>query len=668
MSGAGTFSGVTFQSKLGALALVSMLTGKLSLKSLRLTGLDVIPDTVALETEHAVDDIIISTVKARILVQAKTDISISDENDSTFSTVIEQLVRHDRNAYDNDECVLAVSQTSPATVRDTLKGVCDRVRLNPSWNSATANQEENRVHGILHARIVYHFNSIYSRQPSEKELARIIQRFYVRTFDAREDGELAAFVTDQLSAAGVQTGVSLLDALANLAATLGSKRNSITREAIRKRYPEISEAFGADCPSDLAIKTPHSGREYVLLQSGERLEALVHTRFTEDGKAFWTFDGNAIRDINGRKIGIARARAGTHDAFLPLLESYLASDSRPPFSCVVTNIVTDKNDNYTVRAILRSESVAAAVTRSRKTTACIVCGRAVSERLAYVVEIDSIDLPWDSGIIHTSCRMGPHRVIGYYENMIFEADNPVTDFDLVKWVDLKNRGGSSIFTQFKRESERNKIWIEWNHGGWDHPEGIWAIKISLENSETIYFMNARGGLWTSTEQTAIETRDEFISLLEQSRESDPLSVNDEGDINSRSRLIKLGAQTLRTIEDFEIVPTSSKLLENFPKEPRYAPLVALETSTGQSVLGNELAVLLTNPLTMNNLFNLWEGKEIQLPEVIRTRIIETDSEFDAYVARLLNSSGNIRVLVDPVFIGGKQVRGFEIVDGNSDQQ
>jgi hypothetical protein len=127
--GAATNSGIDFQHRVGALALVVMLADSVDLDAVGLGEASEKPTQVRFETNDGIDDIVIDLGKGRILVQAKNTLSLSTGAESEFAKVIQQFVTQSLHEANNDRFLLAVSPGASAKIRLDFKKLCESYRL-----------------------------------------------------------------------------------------------------------------------------------------------------------------------------------------------------------------------------------------------------------------------------------------------------------------------------------------------------------------------------------------------------------------------------------------------------------------------------------------------------------------------------------------------------------
>ncbi|BCJ76171.1 hypothetical protein CS0771_57150 [Catellatospora sp. IY07-71] len=187
--GAATNSGIDFQHRVGALALVAMLTDLADLDLVGLGEAGETPTQVRFETADEVDDLVVVVGEARLLVQAKNTISLSAGEDSEFAKVVRQFVQQFCRGARNERYVLAVSSGASGKIRVDFKKLCESYRLNESGvqdNPLTDNERE--VLAAVNAHIDREFNSATGSDCDPLVRAAILRRIHVQSFDVVEGG------------------------------------------------------------------------------------------------------------------------------------------------------------------------------------------------------------------------------------------------------------------------------------------------------------------------------------------------------------------------------------------------------------------------------------------------------------------------------------------------
>ncbi|ECT6332142.1 ATP-binding protein [Salmonella enterica subsp. enterica serovar Cerro] len=185
--GAATSSGILFQQQLGAHFAAQILSG--SRLDARLGLGEASPVWVRFETEAPVDDILVATsADGFIAIQAKTTLSLSDDEKSPFYRTVEQFVRQwltcrDGNGSlewnrpldsDKDRLVLAVSTRAPASIREDLPAA---LSLFSQRSPGAMNQRQAKAFSIFEHCISAAWGNITSEpQPSHlvSEFCRLV--------------------------------------------------------------------------------------------------------------------------------------------------------------------------------------------------------------------------------------------------------------------------------------------------------------------------------------------------------------------------------------------------------------------------------------------------------------------------------------------------------------
>lgn len=119
--GAATNGGIDFQQRISALFLTHMLMDVVFIDDLGLVRNSKIID-LKFESSHDIDDLVVSTDKANIFIQAKRSISLSTSKTSEFYKVIKQFVsQYLSGVNENDRFVLATSSKASSPITRDLK-------------------------------------------------------------------------------------------------------------------------------------------------------------------------------------------------------------------------------------------------------------------------------------------------------------------------------------------------------------------------------------------------------------------------------------------------------------------------------------------------------------------------------------------------------------------
>ncbi|ADC57542.1 conserved hypothetical protein [Klebsiella variicola At-22] len=217
--GAATSSGILFQQQLGAHFAAQILSDSRLDTRLRLGNAS--PVWLRFETEAPVDDILVATsVGGFIAIQAKTTVSLSDDERTPFYRIIEQFVRHwltcrDGNSSlewnrpldsDKDRLVLAVSTKASASIRDVLPAA---LSLFSQHGSGAMNQKQVQAYNIFERCISTAWNSITSAPLPPHLVSELCRLVVVLVVDVENMALLACSRLTQILAKGTQATAAL---------------------------------------------------------------------------------------------------------------------------------------------------------------------------------------------------------------------------------------------------------------------------------------------------------------------------------------------------------------------------------------------------------------------------------------------------------------------------
>ncbi|MFS8102178.1 hypothetical protein LFM09_34150 [Lentzea alba] len=185
--GAATNSGMDFQHRFGALAMLSVLTG-VDLVVDGLAGADI--TELRFETDEGIDDLVIESARRSCLVQAKRSLSLSSAIGSEYSSVIRQFVRqHLKRPDADDRYVFATSYAASKAIRQDLRKLTESVRLNPgAHNGNPISASERRVLETTRELIRHHYEDLRGESPDEEIIGRVLGRVVVVVLDVETGG------------------------------------------------------------------------------------------------------------------------------------------------------------------------------------------------------------------------------------------------------------------------------------------------------------------------------------------------------------------------------------------------------------------------------------------------------------------------------------------------
>ena len=283
--GAATSAGILFQQQVGALIGTQLLAERPLDHRLNLGQAK--PTWIRFETEAPVDDILVGTSDGGfVAVQAKTNVSLSDDPDSPFGKTVSQFVRHwlacrDGNGGLNwnrpldaqvDRLVLAVGSEARKPVRVDLREAL-RLKSQPGGGQLNANQR--RAFGCFETCLQFAWEKTTTESCSPaivQELAALIR---VLTFDPKgpeRDSALVALLDvaeARSETPGILAGIKIV--CDELMAQRGGVDGPTLRQKILGNGMKLLPP--QDFRQDIARLTAHSAAVAETLKRYEQIEA-----------------------------------------------------------------------------------------------------------------------------------------------------------------------------------------------------------------------------------------------------------------------------------------------------------------------------------------------------------------------------------------------------------
>jgi hypothetical protein len=142
--GTATNSGIDYQQRISALALVHILIDIPFNCLIRVDNNPVISE-VRFETNNDIDDIVLVTNIGRLFIQAKRSLSLSDKIESAYSSVLKQFIaQYINDCQKNDLYILTTNSNSSKKITKELKKLTDATRLNDNEDSQNPLKSETK--------------------------------------------------------------------------------------------------------------------------------------------------------------------------------------------------------------------------------------------------------------------------------------------------------------------------------------------------------------------------------------------------------------------------------------------------------------------------------------------------------------------------------------------
>lgn len=655
VGGAATNSGIDFQSRVGALALTYMFAELDELSAFG-TARHVGVTNVRFETNDSIDDLALATHGGGVFIQAKRTISLSDDLESEFSSVIAQFVSQYLAAPDDDDAfVLATTSAASSRITSDLKTLTEAARLSASHQSNPLTKTAKDVLAKTSALIDAHFLAKSGRAIRDNERAAILAKIHVQVLDLEGGAPLERAVLIALAAKGVPSASAAWAALISLALTLAKDRLSVDLHGLVDRLPGLLTSEGdlslravaetvlrSALDSDIGIV-----RECVLLEHPSGHVVSVLPRFDEDGSKVLRFSPQGVTFPDGQTFKVL-LRASSVAGFERVLEAN-------PDLLGNENVILD--DGYDLSDTDEAEAVEARyrdelrqlLANNADILTCLRCGRSVAEDGAPFVEVDEDGHEHEVGLVHAACRLPTYRVIGALSNENLAGNPWLGDFDFDLWL-RQIVGGQGMFGDLSAEVRSKRAFVGWHPSRAHLSAGTWGVVLEHADGNE-HFTTRRGQVEALVESQARAQADYMNGVLAQAAEAkDPFCVSPETQVfATHSQLISTFAAEGEPVEIVRATPrelSRAALRAGQRVTNYYAPLLALINLETNEPFGFAGAiVLVTDPLELPRFVANWTAAGVEVP-ALATAVIGDDAQFDALVASY--ALRGVRVVINPL--------------------
>ncbi|MBA0127279.1 hypothetical protein H0B56_17145 [Haloechinothrix sp. YIM 98757] len=670
--GAAVNSGMDFQARVGALALVSMLADVVDLGSFGLGGVGEVPREVRFETANAVDDITLELHRGRVMIQAKNSITLSSRVDSEIAKFVRQVVAAHRDYCEGDRYVLAVSPAASTRIRQELKKLCHAYRLIPTGAGANPlTKSERETMDVLRDHVFREYEIAGGVRCDARTLEEILRAVYVETIDVSEEAMGERMALTALSTVTRDDPLPLWHSLVATCLSLSRDRVSIDQSGLTARFDALltaKSATGAASPildkaePLLVLQGGASmGREVVLAEDAEGRVCLAEfRRFDETGARRLHFIDGFVHLAEGVRWRVLR-RTATYSGMVRELEDGLSTQISDKAATVFETNLGDLDNTPFAQA--HAAAFDTALETAARPMVCLVCGRVISQNRAYSIEVDEANHPYQVGIVHRGCLHPTHRVVGVLGADSFPISTSLIDFDISTWL-RQLRAGQAAWSSQHPAGAGAPLRVAWNPANSAPTTGGWAVEYDLADGSTRYVL-VRGHVHRGSRQQARQTATQLNkSLQKASAKGDPLVYGLRG-YGQRSVVISAEdpnppeVLTHRAVQVTEATVSAYSVAENY-----YAPLFYLnDPETGELFTILQMPILLTNPLRFDEMTANWKTAGVGMPASVSATVIATDEQFDLFMTRA--STGGAAACVDPVLASdGQLVAGFLVTNLN----
>ncbi len=682
MSGAGTNSGINYQQRIAALALVAQYTDFDLSRTFGISEYLKIEST-HFETNDPIDDLKIKCNGCSLFLQIKRTLSLQIEEGTDFYKTINQFViQYLKKSINKEYYILATSSNSSSSITNELSKITESIRLNDdAFKDNPLNKSENETFK-KHKNL---FNLLFKKnsgnEASDQDFIAFSKLIHISIIDI-ESGRPNEQVAIILLAGKrlIDSGLVWNTLIANCL-EYARKRQSVDKRAIENtlsRYliGDKSELDEIDSFQEhFNTEIIQNGRfpvakEVLLIESFlENADYLITElyRFSDDSKIKHEFKGNKIKLQESSTEWNIVQRAATFAGIERYLDDNKLAFENKKIAIIPSNPEFNIEDSEnTAIAELHRKYLQELANKNKDILKCLHCDKPINPDNSRIVEIDDIDAKPAMGAVHIQCLRPIDRIIGTSGSGKMNGKDFLHSFDYKTWARLMMRG-QGLINGIKASTtiQSRPHSIAWSANEKEFRDYSYCISFILSDGSSIY-MTDRGRIHRFNKPEAEETKREFIESIKAAKENgNPkcyTSINHAYGNQAQLAELKEENESIIEIETVE-VSRYSKLLEKREEDIYfYAPICILRHREEETLLhfGN-VVPLISDPLSFEKIYTTWTNIGFDIsPEDIELKIIKSDLEFDSYMREFFATG--MAPIIDPEFDeGGVLEKGSKVI-------
>jgi hypothetical protein len=406
---------------------------------------------VSFESSAFVDDMVVKTTTGNLYVQAKRNISMSDNEDSEFMKTVHQFVNQFlQEPSGSHKFVLATSSGSSSKIKQELRKILESIRLNDAgFKDNPLNKSEEDTYRKVKNCISTSYFAITNKNIADATITEILKKMYVAIADVQQGMPLEGAILTILASNSRVKPELFLSATISLALSLASARQSINKNGLDSRLgnyigaltPEKKHAVEQDFfKIEMCAGKISSGRELLLIESfidGQDFLIVELIRFDDSGNKKVKFHDNLCELVNGSTWSVL-SRAATYSGIERYIEE--RSDKFKDKRIGFLPINTDDDVENSPFALAYGDYCEDIRKGNDLPFRCLHCGDSISENGAPFVEIDEMGADHILGLVHKKCLNPLDRVLGEIKAEVFDEYDYLKDFDYKTWFEFLQTG------------------------------------------------------------------------------------------------------------------------------------------------------------------------------------------------------------------------------------
>ncbi len=664
-----TNAGIDFQQRVSAFMMILTEFEIDVSKILRINNADEKIMKIDFEACECIDDLILNLESGkRIFFQMKRTISLSGDSSSEFYKVCKQFVSQSiKNRTSDLAYILMTRSESSGAVVHQLRRVLDGVRLSRNLEFISSlNLDEKGAFDKFCSNIKEIYKDQTGDDISEQGLISFCMKTYVETLDLEKGEAFEKTIFLMLHGKLLIEPITFWEGLIARAVDYGAKRRSVSVESLKeffddyKSKPETEAKISSlnavnewkrelnegDIRFDNVVCKPNDKTQKEFQMTPNHILVIELYRFEESEKRGYKYvSPNMLYLMNGMELEVL-FRSSTHNKCEEFLDAF-NFDGTPKIILMPAKKGEMKN---TAAETMHKSLILKSFEENSKGCNCINCGKSITDKNAYFIEIDNSEASCMAGLAHKDCPRPIDRIIGESILNISDEMLGLNKFDINKWIKLSKKG-KTAWEATKGIDAPGHVMVVNDFDIFE--DGNYCICNILDNGDKQY-ITKRGRIQRFGKKAA----EVCLSMLKDQRGK----ANRSGEIlgyssvsmsfcSDKQCVTHFPSEKFLKIIDSSIEPYNRIIASIYNDSfTFYAPVMYFSVDGEPLILNNGVFPLISNPFLVSRCIDNWKqyGNEINDFEII---IIENDIEFILKISRLISQS--IRPIVDCVLTSDK---------------
>ena len=671
-----TNAGIDFQQRVSAFMMILMEFEITISNVFNIINADKKIVKINFEACESIDDLVLSLESGEsIYYQMKRTISLSTETSSEFYKVCRQFVSQSKKnkTYDLAYVLMTRSEASGAIVQK-LRRVLDGIRLSRSFDFLkTLNKDENEAINKMLSNIKSIFKSDYNEDITDEKLLELCMKIYIETLDI-ENGEAFEKYVYLLLYDKLQIEPILFwNALIARAVDYGANRRCVTIESLQQFFDNYKSKPVSDKNEpikDILVQWKDNleekdirfdfiiGRPTEKTQTDFKLSSntilVIHMyRFLDseriDGRKYVSPDMLYLK--NGMEI-IVMFRCSKQSKCEEFLESFLENEQQENKEHTVIVVPSKEGSPQpTAAETMHKSLIIDSFSKSDKCN-CINCGKSITDKTAYMIEIDNEEVSNVAGIVHKECARPIDRIMRECILQIQDSLVSLRKFNVDKWIQLCKQCKTVWKSIELTHLDKSPVAVD-NFDVFN--DGNYSVCGILTNGNKRY-LSKRGMIERFGKTEADRWMSKMSERIKTGKENnDPMGYSSETLTFCSYKQCLTNFPDEQFIECIEAkVEPYNQIIANIYNDSNtyYAPLIYFSVDGKPLILSNGVFPLISDPLKVTKCLENWAriGNDIADYELC---IIENDNDFILKISSMI--SKGIRPIVDCLFLPSNEL-------------